>query len=419
MTKSIPTEPMVARVQAGNPVGGALGKDSSIRGALGYVSMPDLEQEKQSPGGNGLPPEQDQAEQEVTEREGVEDLNPEAPEEELPVVYTVTAYGADYPVDALVSRITQEDIVVPEFQRGFIWPRSRIDRFVESLLLGLPVPGIFLASETETNKLMVIDGQQRLMTLWSFYRGLLRGKEFTLGKGVQEQFQGKGYDDLDEEDRRRLDNSIIHATVIRQDQPSDDQSSIYFVFERLNTGGTVLQPQEIRAAIYGGAFNDLLHEINKYPQWRTIFGKESKRRKDQELILRFFAFRHHRSEYRRPMKEFLNDFMGRNRDLARLDKDVMRSEFQGVIDLLAEAIPAESLFRPGGKAINAAVFDAMTVGIAPLLQQAGKPDADRLRQVYADLLADEDFQMSYQRATADEASVERRISMASNAFAGI
>ena len=70
----------------------------------------------------------------------VDDLDPEAEEEELPLVYTITAYGADYPVDGLVKRIEQGDIVVPEFQRGFIWPRARIDRFVESLLLGLPVP---------------------------------------------------------------------------------------------------------------------------------------------------------------------------------------------------------------------------------------------------------------------------------------
>lgn len=419
MRENIPTESLVARSQVVNPVRSEPGKDSRTHSALGYALMPDLEQEKQPLGESGPSPAQDQPEQEVTEREGVEDLNPEAPEEELPVVYTVTAYGADYPVDALVSRITQEDIVVPEFQRGFIWPRSRIDRFVESLLLGLPVPGIFLANEPETNRLMVIDGQQRLMTLWSFYRGRLRGKEFTLGKGVQEQFQGKSYEDLEEEDRRRLDNSIIHATVIRQDQPSDDQSSIYFVFERLNTGGTILQPQEIRAAIYGGEFNDFLHQINEYPRWRDVFGKKSSRRKDQELILRFFAFRHHGSEYRRPMKEFLNDFMGKNRHLVDLDRAAMQAEFEGVIDLLADAIPAGNLFRPGGKAMNAAVFDAMTVGVAPLLQEADKPKSDCLRQAYLGLLEDEDFQMSYQRATADEASVERRIRMATEAFAAV
>jgi len=355
---------------------------------------------------------------EVLEADGVEDINPEAPEEELPVVYTVTAYGADYPVDALVARVEQGDIVVPEFQRGFIWPRARIDRFIESLLLGLPVPGIFLATEPETNKLMVIDGQQRLMTLRAFYRGRLRGKEFVLGGGVQEQFIGHSYESLEEEDRRRLDNSIIHATVIRQDQPSNDQSSIYFVFERLNTGGTLLQPQEIRAAIFGGELNDLLHELNQMERWREVFGRESSRRKDQELILRFFAFRYSLDEYRRPMKEFLNEFMGRHRHLAELDAADLKSEFEGVISLLSEAVTPEVLFRPGGKAINAAVFDAMTVAASHLVRGGKEANLERIRQAYHELLEDEQFQTSYSRATADEASVRRRIQMATAAFVG-
>lgn len=374
------------------------------------VRLPDMTEPEQVP--SRSPSE------EIFEADGVEDLDPEAPEEELPIVYTVTAYGADYPVDALVNRIEQDDIIVPEFQRGFIWPRARIDRFIESLLLGLPVPGIFLANEPETNKLMVIDGQQRLMTLRAFYRGRLRGKEFVLGQGVQSQFIGCSYESLEEEDRRRLDNSIIHATVIRQDQPSDDQSSIYFVFERLNTGGTLLQPQEIRAAIYGGSFNELLHELNQVSKWREVFGRESSRRKDQELILRFLAFRYSLDEYKRPMKEFLNDFMGRHRHLSELDPAELRTEFEGAIDLLTEAVSPAVLFRPGGKAINAAVFDAMTVAASHLVRAGGTPDISHVQEAYTGLLEDEQFQISYSRATADEASVRRRISMATAAFAG-
>jgi hypothetical protein len=164
------------------------------------------------------------------------DIDPEGEDEELEFVYSITSYGADYPVDGLVKRIDAGDIIVPEFQRQFIWPRPRIERFIESLLLGLPVPGIFLAREPESNRLLVIDGQQRLRTLSAFYKGILRGREFKLSKGVQAQFVDRTYETLEEEDRRRLDDSIIHATVIRQDEPSDDQSSVYFIFERLNTG---------------------------------------------------------------------------------------------------------------------------------------------------------------------------------------
>src|SRR5689334_16025480 len=82
-----------------------------------------------------------------------------------PLQYSITSYGADYPVDSLVKRIQVGDIFVPEFQRHFVWKHPQASRFIESLLLGLPVPGIFLSRDEETNKLLVIDGQQRLETL--------------------------------------------------------------------------------------------------------------------------------------------------------------------------------------------------------------------------------------------------------------
>ena len=123
-----------------------------------------------------------------------------------------------------------------------MWKFKEASRFIESLLLGLPVPGIFLSKEKETQKLLVIDGQQRLLTLLYFYDGIFQPtkREFAL-KDVQPQFEGAIYKSLPDEDRRRLDDSILHATIIKQDEPSEDDSSIYHIFERLNTGGTTLK----------------------------------------------------------------------------------------------------------------------------------------------------------------------------------
>jgi hypothetical protein len=165
------------------------------------------------------------------EAEPVVEDEAEPEDESLPVTYEITAYGADYPVDGLVQRIESGDIIVPSFQREFIWTKRQSDRFVESLLLGLPVPGIFLSRSPSSTKLLVIDGQQRLRTLQSFYKGVIHGREYVLDH-VAERFKGKKYETLEEDDRRRLNDSILHATVIRQDEPSDDQSSIYSIFER-------------------------------------------------------------------------------------------------------------------------------------------------------------------------------------------
>ena len=185
-------------------------------------------------------------------------------------------------------KLSEEDTDLVGFQREYVWPRPKADRFIESLLLGLPVPGIFLVKE-HSGRLLVLDGHQRLYTLRAFYKGIVNEKEYRLAN-VQERFEGKRYEDLDAEDRRRLDDGIIHATVVRQDEPTDDQSSIYVIFERLNTGGVNLQFQEIRVALYHGEFVRVLRELNENAEWRSLFGQTSRRLKDMEMILRFLAF---------------------------------------------------------------------------------------------------------------------------------
>ena len=100
----------------------------------------------------------------------------------------------------------------------------------------------------------------------------------------------------------RIDDSIIHATIIKQDEPSNDQSSIYLIFGCLNSGGTFLQPQEIRVALYHGAFANLLDNLNKNHNWRALYGQKSARLKDLELILRFFALFERRGSYKKMFK---------------------------------------------------------------------------------------------------------------------
>lgn len=97
--------------------------------------------------------------------------NTDDPDDIVPFRYSITSYGADYPVDALIKRIQAGDVFIPSFQRAYVWDAKRASRFIESLLLGLPVPGIFLSREEDTDRLLVIDGQQRLRTLQYFYRG--------------------------------------------------------------------------------------------------------------------------------------------------------------------------------------------------------------------------------------------------------
>ena len=362
----------------------------------------------------------------VDGEEPVDDLDETL--EVTPYVYSITAYGADYPVDSLVKRIDSGDIVVPRFswlsdegseivgfQREYVWPRPKSDRFIESLLLGLPVPGIFLVREP-SGRLLVLDGHQRLHTLKSFYAGVIHRQEYRLD-GVEDRFLGKRYRDLDVEDRRRLDDSIIHATVIRQDEPTEDQSSVYMIFERLNTGGVNLQPQEIRVALYHGELVRVLRELNEHPAWRRLYGKPSRRLKDMEMILRFFAFHYHAAAYRSPMKEFLNRYMASNKDLARQCEDELVRIFTDTVTVLDEAVGAQA-FRPV-RAVNAAVVDSVMTGLARRIKAGPISDSSQVAEEYALLMKKKSYRGAIETGTSQESNVATRLELATTAFAHV
>ncbi len=224
--------------------------------------------------------------------QSIETLLEEEDTDEESLRYEISSYGADYDVDGLVKRLNNGDIRIPDFQRGYVWPLKQASRFIESLLLGLPVPGIFLSKEPETNKLLVIDGQQRLRDIGSLFQrriSHLQEKKFSL-VDVQRSLKDATYKTLDEGYRRALDNAIIHATVVKQTDPADGGSGIYKIFERLSIQVVCCYLlQEIRTAIYGGRLSRLLSELNGDAKWRTLFGPINKRMRDQELILRFLA----------------------------------------------------------------------------------------------------------------------------------
>lgn len=327
--------------------------------------------------------------------------------------YSITSYGADYTVDSIVKRIEKEKIFVPPFQRKYVWTQVQASRFIESLILGLPVPGVFFSKEDETEKLLIIDGQQRILSIANFYKGVFGEKKFRL-KGVQEDLEGKTYEELKQADQNRLDDSILHATIIKQDTPSDDESSIYMVFERLNTGGTPLQPQEIRACVYYGDFNQLLSELVENPSWRAIFGKENRRMKEQELVLRFFSLFYEYEDYKKILKSFINSFMARNRKLESHSKDELTNLFVNSIQFIHESI-GDKAFRIGNR-LNAAIFDSVMIGIAKRILVNPNPDKISFKSQYGFLLQDEEYLTFVESGTSSESSVKGRINKSIAAF---
>ena len=338
-----------------------------------------------------------------------------------PVKYDITSFGADYDVEGLVNRLNREDILIPSFQRDYVWNQREASRFIESLLLGLPVPGVFFARDTDSKKLVVIDGQQRLKTLQFFYEGFFNPKPGAITKRVfklifvQKQFEGFTYKTLKDEDRIILNDSIIHATIVKQESPRDENTSIYHIFERLNTEGRKLTPQQIRVAIYHGKLIDAVKMINKHPNWRKIYGAESTTLKDQELIIRFLAMYFKSDDYSRPMKEFLNTFVKKNRNPNGEYLEKCKDLFINTVDTVYKGVGYEA-FKPE-RALNAAVFDSVMVGIAKKISKG--VNIRKLKIAYNDLITNERYLKAISQSTSDDKNVKLRFDIVTEKFSDI
>lgn len=327
--------------------------------------------------------------------------------------FSISSYGADYTVDSLVKRMNGGAFKIPEFQRRFVWTLKHSSKFIESLLMGLPVPGIFLYKEADTNAHLVIDGQQRLRTLQMFYAGVFGDKKFRL-VGIREPWLNKSYDELEPADVLKLDDSVVHATIFKQDRPQDVLDSIYFVFERINTGGIRLSPQEIRNCISMGPFIKMIKRLNLNSSWRKVFAGTNNRSKDEELIVRFLALFAEGESYVRPMNSFLNTFSDKMNKASPADLEKLDAAFQSSVVLVADSIPRP--FRLV-RALNAAVFDSVMVGVAKRLAVSPPPDPAQIKLAYDSLLLDPLYKQACERATADEENVKTRCRAAIAAFA--
>lgn len=337
-----------------------------------------------------------------------------------PTPARVTFSTQDFSIDGLVKRLDRKSMLVPQFggqdhliqmpgfQRGFVWSKAQMDRFIESLLLGYPVPGIFLVKQTDNNRMLILDGQQRLVTLQRFYGGLHAGKEFTL-QYVGDEFKGATYKTLDESLQFKLDDSYMQATIVAADGSTEVDEAIFQIFERLNAGGTQLTAHEIRVALFAGPLMASIESLNELTAWRTLYGAKSKRVRDHELVMRVLALYADSSNYSRPLKTFLNNFARRNRaiDMVHDDRGML---FKQAVVAIEQVLGQRAFRRPGGSQVNTAQAEAVCVAV-----MEGKRDrtlSEALGASFDVLLEDDEFLTHTGRATADKDAVETRLARA-------
>ena len=331
-----------------------------------------------------------------------------------PSVFEINTYPADFTLEVLNQKNRNGDIKIPKFQRRYVWKQPQASRLIDSFILGLPVPQIFLYTD-EDEHLLVIDGQQRLRTISYYFEGYF-GEPGPDGKRTVFRLQGlnensswtdKTFEELEESNKRKLRNAVLRAVIVKQLDPKDD-TSVYHIFERLNTGGTQLTGQEIRNCVYLGRLNDLLVDLNTLKEWRKIVGKPNpdSRQKDVELILRYMALFHWGSKYKRPMKDFLSIFMRRNRSPTETLVSQETKRFTETCDTVLNALGPRP-FNPRG-ALNAAVFDCVFATFARHLGAIPSDIATR----YRGLLVDEEFDEVTRAHTTDEDAIRTRFDLA-------
>lgn len=354
--------------------------------------------------------------------------DPVSSEVEEPSRFEVSSYGWDSDVEGLVKRLNREDIKLPGFQRGFVWSPTEQSRFIESLILGLPVPNIFLAQDRNSKTLNIIDGQQRLKTLQRYLAG-----DFSISssKKIHQDLRGCYYNRdvaksprskvLDSADERTLSDSILHSIVIRPD-PTDDSSdygneynkAVIQIFRRLNTSGKALQPQEVRSCIFYGPLDKLLHNLNKNTSWRELFGPEHSRYKDVETILRFLALYENYENYKAPMPSFLDSYMEVNRDMDEVRLLELTQLFERTVSSLYEAC-GSSLFKKGGTLLLSK-FDAVTVGFAKAMSNDVTFEETEVDSKISQLLEHTDYIDSTTEFINDTGNVIKRINTAIHIF---
>ncbi|MBU9542532.1 DUF262 domain-containing protein [Burkholderia multivorans] len=323
-------------------------------------------------------------------------------------------HSADWTVETIVSQLTRGNIEMnPRFQRRDAWTTRRKSLFVESLILGLPVPQIVLAEKRgQRGRYIVLDGKQRLLTLLQF-TGNANGQNnaFRLsglearGDLARKSYQTLSTDPAFEDDLNALLNYTIRTVVIRN-WPSYD--FLHLVFLRLNTGSVKLSPQELRQAMFPGEFSDYVDDAAGDSQaLRELLGKNGPdpRMRDVELLVRFLAFHYYLPAYGGRMKDFLDQTCEKLNDRWAAEQPLIQqavNQFEAATRSLMRLFGPENVARKtGSKSFNRAVFDALVFYAADeRIRNAMLQSPDEVRAAYNQVIERPDFLEAAESDTA-------------------
>ena len=332
-------------------------------------------------------------------------------EDELVVEYDIASYPSDLTLSVIHEMWRDGDIEIPDFQREFVWNIRQSSLLIDSFLSGLPVPQLFFYIDEE-NKNLVIDGQQRILSVIFYFEGYfgvenLQGRRqvFRLaGLDERSPYHRKKYDELQETDKRKLRSSVLRVVNIRQLSPKADNTSVYHIFERLNTGGTPLSPQEIRNCVFRGKFAAVLKELNKDENWRKILGRRhfDKRQRDVELVLRIFSLTGNWGNYEKRIKTFLNRNMQKNRHANTKRVEKFQALFPEVTKYIVENLGPRPFHIRGP--VNRSALESVMATVSEEYDDLPENFSER----YKNMLEADEFHETTYLGTSDVVVLQRR-----------
>ena len=368
-------------------------------------------------------------------------------EENYVAEYDITVSPNDFNINTIFDFIDSGVVNIPGFQRNYVWDIKRASKLIESLLIGLPIPQIFLYEEKK-NKFLVIDGQQRLMTIYYFKKrrfpkaekrvelrkifdeqggipdSIINNNDYFIDfnlklpkikQGQDNQFNNKNFSTLDEDNKISFGYKTIRNIVIKQNAPEDGGSAIFEIFNRLNSGGVNLTSQEIRTSLYHSKFYEMLYDINLNDDWRYFLPSNVPNlyMKDIEILLRGFSMLIYNREYKPSMTMFLNESSRKAKSFNEDKISTLKNIFIQFIQNM-RSLGEANIFRTEAGRFNISMFEAIFCAMceeaytrlnASLVKQTSLENINSLK-------ADQEFKDASLQSTASTNNVGDRIRIA-------
>ena len=306
----------------------------------------------------------------------------EAEEQLLDVQKTINFYVTEYPIEVLVEKMPSStsgddgDFVIPKYQREFTWELSRQCKFIESVLMGLPIPFLFgFADAEKDDSTIIVDGVQRLSTLRAFMKDNLKLSDLD----KLDRLNGYRFSNLSKLQQRRLSRRTLLMVVVDNADPETQ----FELFERINTGSKAPSAAEIRRGAYDGPFRDLIVELASNPQFCELTPMSEtkvKQREREELVARLLCYSDMYQDFKHDVARFINNYVrSKNDELAQSPnmENKIRNEFVQFC-LEASKILPSSGFSPQGSQTPRNRFEALGVGIL-LAIRSKKTDLKKVR----------------------------------------